>query len=82
MDTIWILSSGEFVQEAHQNKTGINAGKRTLAICGHNSKNETEHTKPQYLKYVAKDFRRIVEESPQSAVEMTRRNKGVGGRSK
>src|SRR5690606_31181500 len=30
LDTIWILSSQEFLNESAQNKNGINAGKRAI----------------------------------------------------
>lgn len=34
IDTIWIMSSAEFITEAHQNKTGKNAGKRSIWFNG------------------------------------------------
>ena len=64
METIWIMSSGEFVREAAQNKNGKNVGKRSLWFNGKNTRAQTEHVKPQYAKYVAKNFRRIVEDDP------------------
>lgn len=64
MDTIWIMSSAEFVREAHQNKNGLNAGKRSIWFNGKNTKAQSEHCKPQYQKYVASDFRRILEDDP------------------
>lgn len=64
MDTIWILSSAEFVREAHQNKNGKNAGKRSIWFNGKNTKEQTEHCKPQYQRYVATNFRRIVADDP------------------
>lgn len=64
MDTIWIMSSGEFTAEARKNKTGKNAGKRTIHFNGKNSRTLTEHVRPQYLKYVAADFCRILEDDP------------------
>ena len=64
MDTIWILSSREFVSNSHQNKQGQNIDKRTLWFNGKNTKAQTEHVKPQYQKYIANDFRRILEEDP------------------
>lgn len=63
MDTKWILSSEEFVAEAHQNKNGKNAGKRSIWFNGKKKSKETgkydEHIKPQFIKYVAKDFSRL-----------------------
>jgi len=64
MDTIWILSSSEFIKEANQNKTGIHAGKRTVWFNGKNTKAQTEHVKPQFEKYVAKNFDRIQYANP------------------
>lgn len=62
MDTMWILSSKEFLAESHQNKRGKNVGKRVIWFNGKNTKAQTEHVKPQYKKYVAKDFSRILNE--------------------
>ncbi len=64
MDTIWILSSREFVTNSHQNKQGANKDKRTLWFNGKNTRAQTEHVKPQYQKYIANDFRQILEEDP------------------
>ena len=64
MNTLWIMSSQEFIEEAHQNKEGKNAGKRSIWFNGKNTKTMTEHVKPQYEKYVARDFRRILEDDP------------------
>ncbi len=62
LDTIWIMSSREFIAESHQNKTGKNAGKRSIWFNGKNTKAGTEHIRPQYEKYVATDFQRILDE--------------------
>ncbi|MCR1025770.1 hypothetical protein NQT66_13185 [Cellulophaga baltica] len=59
MDTIWIMSSNEFIKEARQNKSGVNKGKRTIKFNGRNSKLQLEHILPQYQKYAATDFSRI-----------------------
>jgi len=64
MDTIWIMSSAEFVRESHQNKTGKNTGKRSIWFNGKNTKGQSEHCKPQYEKYVATSFRRILKDDP------------------
>lgn len=64
IDKIWILSSKEFIDEAVQNKTGKNAGKRSIWFNGKNTKAQTEHVKPQFEKYVATDFNRILKENP------------------
>lgn len=64
MDTIWIMSSKEFVAEAVQNKNGKNVGKRGIWFNGKNTKAQTEHVLPRFAKYVVKDFSRILNEHP------------------
>jgi len=64
MDKMWILSSNEFVKEAVQNKTGKNAGKRSIWFNGKNTKAKSEHVKPQFEKYVVTNFSRILKENP------------------
>ena len=64
METIWIMSSDEFIRGSHQNKEGKNAGKRSIWFNGKNTKAKSEHVKPQYQKYVATSFRRILEDEP------------------
>jgi hypothetical protein len=64
IDTVWILSSQEFVNEAVQNKSGKNIGKRSIWFNGKNTKANTEHVKPQFQKYVATNFDRILDEDP------------------
>jgi hypothetical protein len=46
IDTIWLLSSQEFLKESVQNKTGKNAGKRSIWFNGKNTKTQSEHCKP------------------------------------
>lgn len=64
IDTVWILSSQEFLKEAVQNKSGKNIGKRSIWFNGKNTKANTEHVKPQFQKYVATSFDRILNEDP------------------
>lgn len=64
MDTLWIMSSKEFLKESFLMKGGNSKGRRNLHLNGKSTKTQTEHVKPQFEKYVAKNFRRIVEESP------------------
>lgn len=66
METTWILSSKEFIEEAGQNKSGKNIGKRSLKLNGVNSKAKKEHTLPQFEKYVVTNFNRILNENPDS----------------
>jgi hypothetical protein len=64
MNTTWIMSSKEFIADSHQNKSGKNAGVRSIWFNGKNSKAQSEHVKPQYQKYVVTDFRRILQDEP------------------
>ena len=63
-DCILIMSSKEFLKEASTNKSGKNVGLRTIWFNGKNTKNNTEHIKPQFSKYIATDFNRILYEEP------------------
>ena len=64
MEKTWILSSKEFIKESHQNKTGKNAGKRSIWFNGKNTRENREHVKPQFKKYLATSFTRIIEDNP------------------
>ncbi len=64
LDKILILSSKEFIKESNQNKTGKNEGKRSLWFNGKNTKEQTEHIKPQFEKYIVENFNRIQEGNP------------------
>jgi len=64
MGEMWIMSSKEFIKEANQNKTGKNKDKRSIWFNGRKTKAQTEHTKPQFKKYIANDFHRIIEDNP------------------
>jgi len=65
LDTIWVMSSQEFIAESFQNKTGNNIGKRTLCFNGTRrnkaSGEREEYIKDRYLKYVCSDFSRLLE---------------------
>jgi hypothetical protein len=65
MDTMWIMSSAEFVEKAAQNKKGKHKGKSTICFNGKRKDKETgkycEHCKPQFERYIAKDFRRLLD---------------------
>lgn len=66
LDTIFILSSQEFLQESVQNKKGKNTGKRGIWFNGRRTNKATgakeEYIKERYEKYVAKDFSRLLAE--------------------
>jgi len=59
MDSLWLLSSKEFIKESNQNKNGINKGKRSIWFNGRNTKLQKEHCKPQFEKYLIKNFDRF-----------------------
>jgi hypothetical protein len=65
MDKMWIMTSEEFIKESNQNRNGINAGKRSIWFNGKKKDKKTgeytEHTKPQFEKYIANDFSRIIQ---------------------
>lgn len=64
MDKTWILSSKEFIKESNQNKRGKNVGKRSIWFNGKNTKEQEEYSKPQFEKYLVNNFKRIIEENP------------------
>ena len=63
MNMTWIMTSEEFIKESVQNKTGKNAGKRSIWFNGKKkdkAKGGTiEYCKKQFEKYIAKDFQRL-----------------------
>jgi hypothetical protein len=63
MNTMWVMSSAEFVKESFQNRTGKNAGKRSIWFNGKKKDKTTgtsvEYCKKQFEKYLAKDFSRL-----------------------
>jgi hypothetical protein len=65
LDLIWIMTSEEFIAKAVQNKTGKNAGKRSIWFNDTRRNKVTgqreEYCKPQFTKYLAKDFSRLRE---------------------
>ncbi len=62
---MWIMTSAEFIEEAAQNKNGKNKGKRSIWFNGKRKDKATgkycEHCKPQFERYIAKDFSRLIE---------------------
>ena len=63
MDMTWLMTSEEFDQLAVKNKTGKNIGIRSIWFNGKKTNKATgelvEHCKPQWEKFLAKDFSRI-----------------------
>lgn len=68
MDKLWILSSKDFMKEAVPYKNGNNVGKHAILFNGKNTKSNTEHVKPQFEKYLAENFNRILNENPDEAL--------------
>jgi hypothetical protein len=68
MDTMWILSSHEFIAASHQNKQGKNSGSRTIWFNGKNSTLQSEHVKPQFVRFMTTDFNRIIFDDPDSHI--------------
>ena len=64
LDTIWVMSSQEFITEAAQNKTGKNVGKRSLWFNGTKMNKATgvreEYVHERYKKYISHDFARLL----------------------
>jgi hypothetical protein len=69
IDTLWILSSKEFIKESVQNRNGNNKGKRGIWFNGKDTKNKTEHVKPQFIKYVVTNFDRILNDNPDGTMD-------------
>jgi len=63
LETMWIMSSEEFLKECVTNKTGKNAGKRSIWFNGKKKDPITgqpkEYAKPQYDKYRVNNFSRF-----------------------
>lgn len=63
LDSMWILSSEKFLQECVTNKTGKNAGKRSIWFNGKRTDNKTgeksEYCFERFDKYRCTDFSRF-----------------------
>ena len=63
MDAMWIITSGEFIENSHRNRSGKNVGRLTIWFNGRRDDKtigqRDEYTKPKFKKYVATDSRRI-----------------------
>ena len=63
LDSMWILSSEEFLQECVTNKTGKNAGSHSIWFNGNRRDKESgmkkEYCKKQFEKYKCTDFSRF-----------------------
>lgn len=60
LNATWVLSSEQFISEAVQNKTGKNAGKRSIWFNGtktdKSNGRKIEYPKPRFEKYRVRDF--------------------------
>ena len=56
MDSMWLMTSEEFILESNQNKKGKNAGKRSIWLNGKKTKLQKEHCKPRFEKYLITNF--------------------------
>ncbi len=59
MNTMWIMSSDEFLHECDTNKSGKNKGKRSIWFNGNRTdKNgkKVEYCKDKFKQYIATDF--------------------------
>lgn len=63
LDTMWIMSSEEFLKECSTNKNGKNKGKRSVWLNGNRIDKTTgvkkEYCKKRFEKYICKDFSRF-----------------------
>lgn len=63
LDTMWILSSEEFLRECVTNKNGKNSGKHSIWFNGNRKDRATgekkEYCKKQFEKYICLDFSRF-----------------------
>jgi hypothetical protein len=63
LDKMLIMSSKEYLEECTTNKTGKNVGKKSIWFNGNRVNKTTgkkeEYIKPQFEKYVEKDFSRF-----------------------
>lgn len=63
LETMWIMSSEEFLKECVTNKTGKNVGKHSIWFNGKKKDPITgepkEYAKPQFDKYCVNDFSRF-----------------------
>lgn len=65
LDTTWIMSSSEFIEESNQNKKGNNVGKRSIWFNGCKMNKSTgkqeEYVHDRFKKYICNDFSRLTE---------------------
>ena len=68
MEMTWIMSSREFLRESTPTISGKNIGIRAIQFNGKNTRRQTEHVRPQFERYLAMDFQRLLRENPEEAM--------------
>lgn len=51
MESMWLMSSADFIEQSVSNKTGKHIGKRSIWLNGRSRKSMTEHCRPQFLRW-------------------------------
>src|SRR6185295_11302022 len=68
LETMWIMTSSEFIQWSYQNKNGANKRKRSIWFNGTKKNRDTgvqeEHIYPRFVPFIATHFNRILGETP------------------
>lgn len=59
LESMWIMSSEEFLKESLKNKTGKNIDKRSIWFNGNKKKAKGEYCKEKYDKYKCTNFSRF-----------------------
>jgi len=71
MNMKWIMTSDEFIDEAVQNKSGKNKGKRSIWFNGHKKGKSTgeriEYCRDRFKRYIAENYSRL-KSNPQSPI--------------
>lgn len=61
MNSMWVMSSEDFIRESNQNKNGKNKGTRSIWFNGKKTNKETkekyEYPKPRFDRYKVSDFK-------------------------
>ena len=64
LESKWIMTSAEFIEESHQNKKGKNAGKRSIWFNGNRRDKKTgvvgPNPKPRFERFRQEAFERLL----------------------
>jgi hypothetical protein len=55
METMWLMSSQDFIAQSVSNKNGKHVGKRSIWLNGRSVKSKSEHCRPQFLPWCISD---------------------------